>query len=114
MPDCVQHPAHDHRHAAGCGHTAVRHDGHLDYLHDGHLHNAHAGHVDDHTLIVNAGNPDACTTGHACTAHPAGHRHGASCGHAAVPHGRHVDYLVAGHLHSGHASHCDDHGRLGA
>jgi UDP-2,3-diacylglucosamine pyrophosphatase LpxH len=27
-----------------------------------------------------------------------------------VPHGDHVDYLVAGHLHHPHGNHCDDHG----
>jgi hypothetical protein len=27
-----------------------------------------------------------------------------------VPHGDHVDYLVAGHLHHVHGDHCDDHG----
>jgi hypothetical protein len=27
-----------------------------------------------------------------------------------VPHGDHVDYLVAGHLHHPHQGHCDHHG----
>jgi UDP-2,3-diacylglucosamine pyrophosphatase LpxH len=27
-----------------------------------------------------------------------------------VPHADHVDYLVDGHLHHPHGSHCDDHG----
>jgi hypothetical protein len=27
-----------------------------------------------------------------------------------VPHGNHVDYRVAGHLHHPHGDHCDDHG----
>jgi hypothetical protein len=29
-----------------------------------------------------------------------------------VPHGDHVDYLVADHLHHPHGDHCDDHGPL--
>jgi hypothetical protein len=29
-----------------------------------------------------------------------------------VPHGDHVCYLVNGHLHHPHGSHCDDHGPL--
>jgi hypothetical protein len=29
-----------------------------------------------------------------------------------VPHGDHIDYLVAGHLHFAHGAHCDDHGVL--
>ena len=40
------------------------------------------------------------------------HVHGDSCGHAAVPHGDHTDYLVDGVLHHPHADHCDDHGRV--
>ncbi|MFZ5624927.1 MAG: hypothetical protein ACOY71_10940 [Gemmatimonadota bacterium] len=40
--------------------------------------------------------------------HP--HEHGPGCGHDAVPRDDHVDYLVAGHLHRPHGSHCDDHG----
>jgi hypothetical protein len=31
-----------------------------------------------------------------------------------VPHGDHVDYLVAGRLHNPHGDHCDDHGPLEA
>lgn len=38
--------------------------------------------------------------------------HGPGCGHEAVPHGDHVDYLVDGHLHHPHGDHCDDHGPL--
>ena len=40
--------------------------------------------------------------------HP--HVHGAGCGHEAVPHGDHVDYIVNGRLHHQHGDHCDDHG----
>ena len=29
-----------------------------------------------------------------------------------MPHGDHVDYLVNGHLHHPHGTHCDDHGPL--
>jgi hypothetical protein len=32
--------------------------------------------------------------------------------HQAVPHGYHVDYLVDGHLHHPHSTHCDHHGSL--
>jgi G3E family GTPase len=39
-------------------------------------------------------------------------QHGSSCGHEAVPHGDHIDYLVDGHLHHPHGDHCDDHGRV--
>ena len=45
-----------------------------------------------------------------CGGHPKGHRHGPGCGHEAVPHGDHTDYLVGGHLHHPHGDHCDTHG----
>ncbi len=99
-------------HGAGCGHTAIKHNGHVDYLHDGHLHSAHEGHFDECTLEVNGANPGECTGGHACDAHPADHVHGPGCGHEPVPHGDHVDYLVNGHLHHSHRGHCDDHGKI--
>ena len=37
-------------------------------------------------------------------------RDGPGCGHEAVPHGDHIDYLVDGHLHHPHDGHCDNHG----
>jgi zinc transport system permease protein len=38
-----------------------------------------------------------------------GHRHGPDCGHQAVPHGDHVDYLHSGHRHAPHGGHYDEH-----
>lgn len=107
---CTIHEAHTHIHQEGCGHTAIRHLDHVGYLHDGHLHHVHGDHVDEHALEVTAGNPDACTPDHACAGHNQAHQHGAGCGHEAVPHGDHLDYLVSGHLHHPHGAHCDDHG----
>lgn len=109
------HPTHehpDHVHGPQCGHTAVEHGDHVDYLHDGHLHHPHADHMDEHQLEVSAAHPDGCTPDHACAGHEANHVHGEGCGHEAVPHGGHVDYLVAGHLHHPCEGHCDDHGAL--
>ena len=40
------------------------------------------------------------------------HSHGERCGHTAVMHASHVDYVVDGHLHHAHEGHCDDHGAL--
>ncbi len=37
------------------------------------------------------------------------HHHGADCGHQAVPHGDHVDYVHEGHRHAAHGSHYDEH-----
>lgn len=39
--------------------------------------------------------------------HP--HEHGADCGHVAVPHGDHVDYVHDGHRHAPHGRHYDEH-----
>jgi hypothetical protein len=91
------HADHPHTHGAGCGHTAVLHDGHTVYLHDGHLHHPHEGHVDEHVLAIGGQNQAVCTPGHDCGGHEKGHVHGPDCGHEAVPHGDHVDYLVNGH-----------------
>ena len=38
-----------------------------------------------------------------------GHEHGPDCGHQAVPHGDHVDYLHGGHRHAPHGAHYDEH-----
>jgi zinc transport system permease protein len=37
------------------------------------------------------------------------HEHGPGCGHPAVPHGDHLDYLHDGHRHAVHGAHYDDH-----
>jgi zinc transport system permease protein len=37
------------------------------------------------------------------------HEHGDDCGHQAVPHGDHVDYVHDGHRHAPHGSHYDEH-----
>jgi hypothetical protein len=105
------HHDHEHQHGPGCGHTAIEHDGHIDYLHDGHLHHMEpGGSVEDHVIPVSAMNPDDCTPDHSCGEHDSHHVHGPGCGHEAVPHGDHIDYLVDGHLHHPHGDHCDDHG----
>jgi zinc transport system permease protein len=39
--------------------------------------------------------------------HP--HEHGENCGHTAIPHGDHVDYVHDGHRHASHGSHYDEH-----
>ena len=104
------HTEHPHTHGPGCGHAAIQHEDHQDYVHDGHLHFLHDGHVDEHVLAIGAGNPADCTPDHTCDSHDSGHQHGPSCGHEAIPHGDHVDYLVNGHLHFPHGAHCDHHG----
>ena len=104
------HADHSHKHGKNCGHTAVKHNGHVDYVHDGHLHHPQGAKVEEHAIDVGGSNPAKCTPKHACGGHPKDHAHGPKCGHEAVPHGDHVDYLVDGHLHHPHGDHCDDHG----
>ena len=103
---------HEHEHAPGCGHTAVRHDDHVDYLHDGELHHHAGGDVETHAVAISDVNPADCTPEHDCADHETGHEHGPGCGHDAVPHGDHIDYLVGGHLHHPHGDHCDHHGPI--
>jgi zinc transport system permease protein len=43
--------------------------------------------------------------------HP--HEHGLECGHEAVTHGDHVDYVHDGHRHAAHQGHYDEHGQTG-
>jgi DNA-binding transcriptional ArsR family regulator len=107
-----QHANHAHQHGPNCGHTAIQHNGHTDYLHDGHLHHPNGGQIEEHKLDVGSANPASCTPQHQCGQHDAAHKHGPGCGHEAVPHGDHTDYLVAGHLHHPHGNHCDDHGKV--
>ena len=38
-----------------------------------------------------------------------GHEHGEACGHTAVPHLDHVDYVHDGHRHAVHGGHYDEH-----
>lgn len=37
------------------------------------------------------------------------HRHGPGCGHVAIEHGDHVDYIHDGHRHAVHGGHYDEH-----
>ncbi|MBT1017765.1 zinc transporter permease [Canibacter sp. lx-72] len=37
------------------------------------------------------------------------HEHGKTCGHKAVPHDDHIDYLHDGHRHAAHGDHYDEH-----
>jgi len=62
------------------------------------------------TIPVTEQNPHECTDGHDCDHHADDHEHGPDCGHEAVQHGDHTDYVVGGHLHHPHDGHCDHHG----
>ena len=50
------------------------------------------------------------TTDHIAAEHTtADHAHGTDCGHQAVQHGDHVDYVHDGHKHAAHGDHYDEH-----
>ena len=55
---------------------------------------------------------ECCKQGHACTSHGSQHQHGPNCGHPAMKHDDHVDYIVDGHLHHPCMGHCDNHGTV--
>ena len=101
-----------HQHGPGCGHIAVGHQGHTDYLESGHLEHQEGNRVERHVIEVDAEHPNRCTVSQGTGGHPQDHVHGPNCGHPAVRHGDHTDYLVEGRLHHPHGSHCDDHGEL--
>ena len=113
MSELVTHDPHEHVHGADCGHTAFKHGDHIDYAQDGHLHHMESGQVVECAIPIDEANPSVCTPAHDCEGHDAKHTHGAGCGHDAIPHGDHVDFLVRGHLHHAHGDHCDDHGPVG-
>lgn len=46
---------------------------------------------------------------HETTEEQHAHDHGPSCGHPAVEHGDHVDYIHDGHRHAPHGGHYDEH-----
>jgi zinc transport system permease protein len=46
---------------------------------------------------------------HDTVGEPHRHQHGPGCGHPAVEHGDHVDYLHGGHRHAVHGGHYDEH-----
>jgi len=107
------HPRHNHAHSKTCGHTAINHENHIDYLHDGHLHHHREdGEYEEHALSISESNPSECTPDHDCASHLKNHFHGPNCGHLAVEHADHFDYLVGNHLHHPHGNHCDHHGQV--
>ena len=103
MADAAPHhpvEGHPHTHDRFCGHAAVTHDDHVDFLHDGHVHHVHEDHVDEEPgADLGAHVPHA---GHM-------HVHEPGCGHTAVAHEDHLDYVHGDHRHAGHHVHYDEH-----
>jgi zinc transport system permease protein len=61
-----------------------------------------------HRARLRAPFPSAGPSEHEPTGeHP--HEHGPGCGHLAVPHDDHVDYVHDGHRHAEHGAHYDEH-----
>ncbi|HEY2049940.1 MAG TPA: hypothetical protein VGH03_11385 [Caulobacteraceae bacterium] len=93
------------------GRIGVRHGDHVDYLDHGRLLHEKSGRIEEHRIEVSERNPDTCDPARRVKAE-AGHVHGPNCGHEAVPHGDHIDYLVDNRLQHPHGDHIDDHGPL--
>jgi zinc transport system permease protein len=55
------------------------------------------------------GEDEATFAGHDAVPETHPHQHGPDCGHPAVPHGDHVDYVHDGHRHAPHGGHYDEH-----
>jgi hypothetical protein len=110
--NCTTHNNHEHKHGTNCGHKSIKHEDHIDYLHEDHLHHMHDDHVDEHSLSQSNQNKSSCTPEHNCSTHDTSHKHGIGCGHDAVPHNNHIDYLVGEHLHHPCNNHCDHHGYI--
>lgn len=70
------------------------------------------GQGDERVIAVDDTHPDGHTE--PAAGHAPDHVHGPDCGHDAVAHGDHTDYVVDGHLHHPHGDHCDDHGEVAA
>jgi DNA-binding transcriptional ArsR family regulator len=97
--DRSSHPGESHEHGPDCGHVAIPHRDHVDYLHNGSLHRL-------------GGSPARwmdCEPGPHIPHRVHLHVHGEGCGHVAIPHGDHVDYVHDGHRHAVHGDHYDDH-----
>lgn len=52
---------------------------------------------------------DPRATSHEEVGEPHVHEHGPNCGHVAIEHGDHVDYIHDGHRHAVHGGHYDEH-----
>ena len=56
-----------------------------------------------------SGDEFALDPGHTAVPEEHEHQHSEECGHPAVPHGDHVDYVHDGHRHAVHGGHYDEH-----
>ncbi len=60
-------------------------------------------------FLAPAGDELGLDAGHTVVPESHQHEHGEDCGHQAVQHGDHVDYVHDGHRHAPHGSHYDEH-----
>jgi zinc transport system permease protein len=59
--------------------------------------------------FLEQGDPFPLGSEHTAVPETHAHQHGEACGHQAVPHGDHVDYVHDGHRHAVHGGHYDEH-----
>jgi len=100
MPAHMPHESHPHVHGPECGHAPIPHGDHTDYLHEGHVHHPHGDHVDEALLKPTDVHVEHNTHDHV---------HGPGCGHEAISHDDHQDYVHDAHRHAVHGDHVDEH-----
>ncbi|MCT1459693.1 metalloregulator ArsR/SmtB family transcription factor [Aestuariimicrobium sp. p3-SID1156] len=102
------------------GAVSVEHSGRerINQLADEHVHHivqdtlAHVGHAPSPTDSIDHPEEHDMTdqTTHEAAEHTfEEHTHGEHCGHDAIEHGDHVDFLHDGHRHAAHDDHYDEH-----
>jgi hypothetical protein len=105
-------------HNDDCGHTAVKHGDGVAYVQEGKLYRKDQdGSWQKCKIEDTVQHPSVCVDDSAsgCWAHAAEEICGPDCGHEAIEHDDHMDYLVPDgkgefELHCPHDDHCDHHG----
>lgn len=105
------HLVKNHDHKKGCGHEVAVHGGHQDFIHGGVYHALHDDHYDEHGVVVGKTETqrELASTHHLMVKNHT-HHHGEGCGHEAVDHQNHKDYLHDGVYCCPHEDHVDNHG----
>lgn len=94
---------HDHDHDRWCGHAFMPHGDHVDFLHDGRIHRPCSDHFEEMRGC------DEPVRRHHLSHSAHMHVHQPDCGHTAVAHLDHFDYLHGRHRHAVHQTHYDEH-----
>lgn len=109
MSDATRRPSelHPHVHDRFCGHAAAPHEDHVDFLHDGEIHHVRSDAIAGGRPASADQRPSWAGLHLSHVGHMHVHRPG--CGHPAIAHDDHEDYLHGDHRHAGHDVHYDEH-----